>query len=113
MPAPTSFKSLGFFRELSYGEPDGPSLLQSRRDAPQPHEDLIVDYLGRGTLQIASPGPVWDVIDGSGPIGTASCYTDGEWLWPGDLRHYVSRYHVALPEEFVARVVQESGRKNK
>ena len=30
--------------------------------------------------------------------------TDGEWLWPVGLGHYVERHAVALPEEFVASV---------
>jgi hypothetical protein len=27
--------------------------------------------------------------------------TDGEWVWPGDLAHYVWDHHVRLPDEFV------------
>ena len=31
----------------------------------------------------------------------ATSYTDGEWLWPGDLSYYVRKYALKLPEEFV------------
>lgn len=30
------------------------------------------------------------------------CLTDGEWVWPQGLHHYVEHHHVRLPDEFVA-----------
>lgn len=92
---------VGFFCELPHGHADGPSLKESVRDAPGPHERDVVDYLQHGVLFIGSPGPVRDVVDNSGPIGTASVRTDGVWAWFADLPYYVERYHVVLPTEFL------------
>lgn len=96
-----TLKLVGFFRELPHGKDDGESLKDSMHDAPGPYEREAVEYLRKGVLFIASPGPVLDVFDGSGPIGTAAVYTDGVWAWLADLPYYVERYHVALPEEFL------------
>jgi len=30
------------------------------------------------------------------------CITDGEWVWPEGLAHYVAYHHVRLPDEFIA-----------
>ena len=94
-------KRVGFFRELSHGDPDGPSLAESVRDRQATDEHRIVEYLRNGVPFIVSPGPVFDVIDGEGPIGTASVLTDSEWCWPDDLAAYVEEHHVRLPDEFV------------
>ncbi|MFT5048691.1 MAG: hypothetical protein ACI8QZ_000078 [Chlamydiales bacterium] len=29
------------------------------------------------------------------------CLTDGEWVWPEGLAHYVEAHHVRLPDEFL------------
>lgn len=34
-------------------------------------------------------------------IGTGTILTDGEWAWPDTLSHYVEKYHLELPQEFV------------
>ncbi|TPQ22027.1 hypothetical protein [Streptomyces sporangiiformans] len=36
--------------------------------------------------------------------GGASLKTDGEWVWRYDLPHYVTEYHLALPEGFLRRI---------
>jgi hypothetical protein len=94
-------RPVGFFRELPHGSKEGPSLMESMQDMPAEHEGDVVEYLRQGALFIGSPGPVRDIVDDSGPIGTASVYTDGTWAWFGDLPHYILHYHVALPREFL------------
>jgi hypothetical protein len=37
-------------------------------------------------------------------LGGDSLYTDGKWLWRGDLYFYVESHYVALPDEFVAYI---------
>lgn len=98
--AKKTLRVAGFFRELT-GERDSaiPAL------TPQPfaihNEGLLVQYLRSGVPYIVSPGVVRDVLDGSGPIGSGTILTDGEWAWPDTLAHYVERYHVSLPDVFV------------
>jgi hypothetical protein len=94
-------KRVGFFRELRHGEPDGPSLRVLQREHSGAYERELVGYLTQGIPFIVSPGPVWDVFDQGGPIGTGSILTDGAWAWPDDLSYYLQMYHVVLPDEFV------------
>jgi len=96
-----NLKPVGFFHELPHGDPNGPSLAESRRDKAADYEYAVAEYLTKGSTYIVSPGPVWDVIDGDGPIGTATVLTDGEWIWPSDLVYYLQTYHVELSPDFV------------
>src|SRR5262249_54299803 len=34
--------------------------------------------------------------------------TDGEWIWPNDLRYYVRVYHCQIPEEFVLHMLSHN-----
>jgi len=105
-PARTKLLRVGFFSELRHGDPQGPSLAGCRREQRSPHEDEIVRYLTEAPVLIASPGPVSDVLDPTaGFVGTRSIHTDGVWCWPGDLAHYVRRYHVALPSAFLEHLL--------
>jgi hypothetical protein len=105
MQKKTTLKCIGFFRELPHGDPNGPSLVKSKREEAAENESQVIAYLSKGVPYIVSPGPVWDVIDNEGPIGTGSVLTDGEWAWPDDLVSYVSKYHVALPDDFIGHAV--------
>jgi hypothetical protein len=33
------------------------------------------------------------------------CLTDGEWVWPEGLQHYIERHSVRLPEEFIESMI--------
>lgn len=71
-------------------------------------EAEIVAYLRAGHL--LAPVMEWstDCFDQTpfdGGAGSASLLTDGTWLWRQDLAHYVERYHVELPDDFVGAMV--------
>ena len=76
-----------------------------------PRENQILAYLRQGIACAVYPDPRMsrDVFDPSVRIetppdepGAGVLYTDGEWIWAGVTGYYVGRYHVRLPEEFVA-----------
>ncbi|MEU2156669.1 hypothetical protein ABZ532_16895 [Streptomyces sp. NPDC019396] len=101
------FKPLGFFRELDPQVEDDSA--PSIHDAVRPHglddESGILAYLSSGTEIYTTMGADRDVISRDEWVpGAGSLVTDGTWLWPVELRHYVKRYHVELPEEFLATV---------
>jgi hypothetical protein len=100
---------VGFFREMPHGEPTDPSLAAERAGAPAPHQDAVVAYLQGGHLFIATPSPTTDVIDRRTLIGPPHYLTDGRYVWPGDVAHYVRAYNVRLPDEFVEHVVASGG----
>ncbi|MEU4930770.1 hypothetical protein AB0G54_30435 [Streptomyces yokosukanensis] len=99
-------KVLGFYSELCSSSPEATNSIRSFvADAPQPNESGIASYLRSGHTLFASMGIVDDVLgSGENIMGGGSLFTDGEWVWRGDLWFYVSRHHVALPDEFRAKV---------
>lgn len=110
-PAKIPVVRVGFFRELSHGKKDGPELKQALRAAGDPEEAKVVRYLRAGKVFMASPGIVRDVVDSESPmIGSLSILTDGRYAWPSDLAHYVERYHVRLPEDFLAHMAAQHWR---
>ncbi|MBC2863664.1 hypothetical protein [Streptomyces mexicanus] len=100
-------KVAGFFEEFwtrSFGQPAG-SVRDFVAEVRYEDADEIGAYLRGGHPVFCAMGAVEDVL-GSGEffLGGASLFTDGEWLWRGDLRHYVRSHGVTLPEEFLERV---------
>jgi hypothetical protein len=99
----------GFFRELSHGSPDGPSLAESRGDEPQADEALIVRYLESAPFLAATGSFVDDYLNPANKaVARLMIATDGTWQWPLDLGYYVQEYHVRPPAEFVAHMRQRA-----
>lgn len=99
--------AVGFFDEFSpgWGFPtDGP-IEDAVRPQAGPDEDRLVSYLRDGAWIWAEMSAQRDVLDCDGPtlVGAGSLRTDGIWIWREDLPYYVVTYHLALPDEFVAR----------
>ncbi|MFI1968173.1 hypothetical protein BLA24_20735 [Streptomyces cinnamoneus] len=96
-------KILGLHQETW---PSAPGAVGSIRDdvtdSPCPDEKEIASYLRGGHVLFASMGVVDDVLgSGESIVGGGSLFTDGEWVWRGDLWFYVTTYHLLLPDEFV------------
>ncbi|MEW2580398.1 hypothetical protein [Streptomyces syringium] len=98
-------KVLGFHEETWPATPGSVgSIRDAVTDAPGPDEREIAAYLRGGHVLFASMGVVDDVLgSGESIVGGGSLFTDGEWVWRGDLWFYVTTYHLALPDEFVTR----------
>lgn len=96
---------VGFFREFTH---DGPSTDPSIHDAVRTHalydEGGVAAYLESGAEIFTAMGADRDVVSGDEWVPAGSLVTDGKWLWPGELVHYLRRYHVELPEEFLTDV---------
>ncbi|MET8957120.1 hypothetical protein ACWEQN_35900 [Streptomyces sp. NPDC004129] len=101
-------KRVGFFREHGgHGDPSAsaPSLRDAARTTGERDEDRVVAYLESSTEIYSTMGAERDVITGDEWIsGAGSLVTDGTWLWPVELAHYVRNHHVALPAEFVDHI---------
>lgn len=104
-----ALRRAGFFRELGYGNEQGPSLEECRHEAAQADEALILGYLESGSVLVAMFGVEDDYFDpAKTAIADTAIVTDGTWCWPGELAHYVREYHVAVPADFVAHMRQRS-----
>ena len=91
-----------------------PSIRDLISASPNEEEERILGYLRQGLFGswYPDPGLEYDVlqtrakidfalISGSPSLHPHSLLTDGEWLWPSVLLHYVSKYHLALEPAFV------------
>lgn len=67
--------------------------------------DAVAAYLARGTVVETyrgySPCRLCDLDNGFREL------SDGRYVWPEGLRHYVLEHGVRLPEPFVAHVLAE------
>ncbi|MEV7815605.1 hypothetical protein AB0P05_33585 [Streptomyces flaveolus] len=101
-------KRVGFYREIggqATAAADAPSLRDAVHDSGPWDEDRIAAYLESGLEIYSTMGAERDVLTGEEWIvGSGSLMTDGTWLWPVDLTHYVRRHHAALPQEFLDHI---------
>jgi hypothetical protein len=95
----------------------------SHTELPLPHElvgelsqsvrHAVCEYLTNGQVYQTYRGHSWCRfycgISNEGMGGRE--LTDGEWVWPDGLVHYIQEHSVVLPEEFIAFAT--SGRKPK
>lgn len=102
IPMTNQLRAIGFFRERGHGKKDGPSLVESKGQLPAGLRETVAAYLGVGR-SIASGGVTHDVLDPEDPRPRLklSILTDGRWVWPSDLAHYVRVYGVAVPQVFI------------
>ncbi len=94
-------RAIGFFSEVYGG--DGPAAIESV-NPPYPWQAAIADYLDSGTVVVWSPELVDDPLVPGESAGFRCVRTDGEWLWPGELSHFVRRHGIQVSEEFVQRM---------
>ncbi len=95
------------FKELwspKFGPPRG-SVSEFLGPCGYADQDDIASYLRAGHEILSVMGSSQDALEPEGQIlGGDSIYTDGDWLWRGDLWHYVRAHHIQLPEAFLARI---------
>ena len=95
-------KTVGFYKEMPHGGKSTDSILDNIYKENSSMVDSICCYLEKGIEFIVSPGIVNDVINPErGTAGDTSIYTDGKWIWPGDLSYYVRNYKLKLPDAFI------------
>ncbi len=95
-------RRVGFFRELRHGLPDGPSIHAACRRKLWPDYQLAAEYLRSGSTVVTAGVLTDDIIDPKNTqIAPLAVLSDGVWVWPADLAHYVERYQCELPVEFL------------
>lgn len=105
-----NLKTVGYYKEMPHGRENDPSIYDFINKESEENAKAICEYLSHGMELICSPGVVDDVIQPEkGRAGVSSSYTDGKWLWPGDLSYYVSKYKLLLPEEFKKDIMASTG----
>lgn len=94
--------AIGFYREMDPEEEGLPSIREAVSQSPQQEEDKIIAYLRNGICIGARGCFESDVLDPSCRLPLfGHSYTDGTYLWRLDLAHYVEKYHLRLPLDFI------------
>ena len=99
-PQSISLTLIGYWR--SEDEPQWPEPGVVIDDTmPARTRDLVVDYLKAGrSMPWACGGPSRCRI--CGQMNGSEELTDGTFMWPEGLAHYVARHSVRLPDEFIS-----------
>lgn len=101
----TKLIPVGFYREFTDDPSEqqvSPRLIEALNEVPQDNEEKVAAYLRNGVCLGARGGYVSDVLDPSSTVPLVPhLYTDGTYLWRLDVAHYVEKYHLRLPLDFV------------
>ncbi len=96
-----------WFRPLAPTTLPRPQLLVSGQDSAE--VAMVARYLRAGSTIVAYPEPSFCRFDcGEVDMGSRDL-TDGTFVWPDGLVHYVERHGVRLPGHFVAHALARNG----
>ncbi len=88
---------------MPHGDENDPSITSFIMKGNREEVNNICTYLESGVPLITCCGVSQDVIKPENGIsGTPTMFTDGKWVWPGDLSYYVRNYLLALDSAFIA-----------
>ncbi|WP_143070973.1 hypothetical protein [Streptomyces malaysiense] len=100
-------KMIGFFQEMDSGYPKswGGNILHPGPNTEKYPVCDVVGYLKSGYPILDVMELTIDVIGGSFRVpGGSSVLTDGIFVWREDLSSYVEKYHINLPQDFLAAI---------
>ena len=95
-------KRVGFWH--SNAEPHFPKPVENSDSLTEDERKKVCKYLKSAEKLDAYFGYSWcRICDKEGSAMGCWDMSDGEWLWPEGLAHYVKKHKVKLPDEFVAK----------
>jgi hypothetical protein len=109
LPLEPPLRAVGYWhneRHVAYPEPQ--ALVATDQDPGQLRR--IAEWLRRGEVFAQWRGLSFCRFDcgiDDAHMGSR-CLTDGVWVWPEGLAHYVEDHHVLLPDEFVERALRDA-----
>ena len=101
-------KFIGYWRGPSvddYDLPDPRNLVNNNQDPVI--KEKIINYLESGTVKDYYMG--FSLCRFCNCVNGCADMTDGIYVWPEGLLHYVKDHNVELPEEFVDYVLEANG----
>lgn len=112
--SPIKLQAIGYWRTTSRAlcdTPDGlpePNSLRSDKRDFENAIDKVLNYLADGSEFVHWRGLSYCRICGDSSVAMGSrCVTDGIWVWPEGLPHYVNNHGIDLPKEFVAEMAKQ------
>lgn len=96
-------KAIGYWKSIFEPEfPDPTNFEDSNWNVKD--KELVLEHLGRGKSIADWMGISWCRYRcGEKDMG-ASCMSDGVYIYPEKLSHYLEHHHVRLPDEFVEHI---------
>jgi len=97
---------VGFYDRLGQsllGQQNLPDSISADALDIEPH---IIDYLRKGVCVVGRGGVMPDYLNPTPDFRLGmDLFTDGVCEWPQYLVHYVAKYHLRLPSEFIAHMI--------
>jgi hypothetical protein len=106
------------FREFPFGTSNDPSMKEFMAPTPWPRQEKVLEYLRSGLILAYPMGA--DLMDwfdrpnranpliAGKPLGGVTPLTDGEWFWNAGLIHFIERYNVRVPDEFIEHAARNN-----
>ena len=96
------YKAIGFWHsEQEPYFPDPAWFIDKNWDAAE--RQIVIDYLKKGTAIVYYRGFSWCRFKCHGGFGTTDL-TDGTYVYPEGLVHYIEEHDVRLPDDFIHHV---------
>jgi hypothetical protein len=96
---------IGQTREI-YHDDKYPSIMKLI-NKPIKDKDKVLSYMKRCQVDAAAPAILRDVINPDYKIPELLLMSDGTYGWRSDVIYYVEKYDMALPEDFIAHVLNK------
>ncbi len=93
------------FKELRCGDESIYDFVQEDYTVP----NRVIAYLRTTQPYLMSPGIYTHPFKPEKRLCGPYMYTDGKYYWDRDTWKYVVKYHVTLPQAFIAHVMSEEG----
>lgn len=80
---------------------------------PLPQEEIrpVLDYLYRAPVVLSRPGRLPDTVNPGAPADVPDAFhTDGAWIWPAAVPHYLRKYGIPPEPELLERIRANSYR---
>ena len=101
------------YREFPFGTSSDPSMREFVAEQPWPDQEKILDYLRSGhVLGLTMGADLTDWLDrphkanpliGGQREGGTTPMTDGVWFRYAGLIHFIEKYNLRVPQEFIDR----------
>lgn len=93
-------RPIGFWRCYAQPELPEPQELVSSGWLVEPEKSLLASYLSEGAIYETWRGLSHCRFGCDGDLGCHD-FTDGAWIWPEGLSHYIEHHDLMLPSEFI------------
>lgn len=99
-----SLIAIGYWHSPTQDLPDPGAFVDHSWDAAE--RDMVAEYLKKGVTLMQYRGFSWCRFKCGITTNGTKDFSDGTYVWPEGLAHYVEEHCVRLPEEFIEHVKQ-------